>query len=605
MLFLCFWAIFEGAFNHYRRRECGNMIHYQSKQLMPTLRETPAEAEALSHRLLLRSGMIRQLASGVYTYMPLGRRVLRKLENIIREELDAAGAQEVTMPVMQPADLWRQSGRYDDYGPELMRVKDRNNREFALGPTHEEVVTALIHGDVDSYKQLPLTLYQIGTKFRDEQRPRFGLLRGREFVMMDAYSFSEDMEGLNISYEAMFQAYRAILSRVGLNYLAVEADGGAIGDAGGTHEFMALADIGEDTVVTCSCCEYGANLEKASGRPPGKSDYAANNAKEINGIAASRQRLHTPGASTIPELCELLGIGPQEIIKTLIYEADGKPIAVLVRGDHEVNETKLQQAVGAVMVELAGADVTVEATNAAKGFAGPIGLDIPVYADEAVMAMENAVVGAREKDWHLGGVRPGVDFQPFSVGDFRNVKEGEACPACSRGKLVFRRGIEVGHVFKLGIKYSVPLNASFQDRGGRPSPYVMGCYGIGVSRLMAALVEQHGGETGIAWPREVAPYDVHLVVIAMADADQRQLAEKLAKALSSANLDVLVDDRNERPGVKLKDADLFGIPDRLIVGRGAAQGIIEWKVNGESREIFWEKAVEKIALSNYSESNKS
>ncbi|MHA7963697.1 proline--tRNA ligase [Paenibacillus sp. CAU 1782] len=584
------------------------MIHYQSKQLLPTLRETPAEAEALSHRLLLRGGLIRQLASGVYTYMPLGRRVLRKLENIIREELDAAGAQEVSMPVMQPSDLWRQSGRYDDYGPELMRVKDRSNREFALGPTHEEVVTALVHGDVDSYKQLPLTLYQIGTKFRDEKRPRFGLLRGREFVMMDAYSFSEDMKGLDVCYEAMFQAYKAILTRVGLNYLAVEADGGAIGDAGGTHEFMALADIGEDTVVTCSRCNYGANLEKASGRLPGKDssnaplieavskNEATNTTSEVNGIADSRQRLHTPGASTIAELCALLGIGPHEIIKTLIYEADGKPIAVLVRGDHEVNETKLQHAVGAAKIELASTDVTEAATEADKGFAGPIGLNIPIYADEAVMAMATAVVGGRERDWHLGGVRPGVDFHPLSVADLRNVQEGEVCPTCSQGKLVFRRGIEVGHVFKLGVKYSLPLGAAFTDRKGRQAHYVMGCYGIGVSRLMAALVEQHGSETGIAWPQQVAPYDVHIVVIAPADGKQWELADKLASALSSRSLEVLVDDRNERPGVKLKDADLIGIPARLIVGRGAAHGTIEWKSNGESRELPWEQAAEEILL---------
>lgn len=558
------------------------MKAYQSKLFMPTLREVPAEAEASSHRLLLRAGLIRQLAAGVYTYMPLGRRVLRKLETIIREELDAVGAQELGMPAMQPADLWKQSGRYDDYGAELIRLQDRNDREFALGPTHEEVVTALVGAEVSSYRELPFTLYQTGVKFRDEKRPRYGLLRGREFVMMDAYSFDEDPAGLDQSYEAMVQAYKAIFRRIGLHYSIVEADGGAIGDAGGTHEFMALADIGEDTIVSCPDCGYAANLEKAEAGSVGISGQSS---------GGTIQRLYTPGASTITELCEQLRTKPSDFVKTLIYAADGRPIAALVRGDHEVNESKLLNATGAKALELADAAMTEAATGAPVGFAGPVGLDMPIYADAAVMEMAGAIVGAREKDWHLAGWLPADIAGTATVADIRNVQEGEACPRCGEGTLAFRKGIEVGHVFKLGTKYSESMGAFFADRNGRPAPLVMGCYGIGVSRLISALAEQCGTESGVDWPIEVAPYDAHILLMSATDGAQRELAERLANTLSAAGADVLVDDRNERPGVKFKDADLIGIPNRFVVGRGAAEGMVEWrKAGGETIAMPWKEA---------------
>jgi len=442
---------------------------------------------------LLRAGYIRQLAAGIYTYLPLGWRVLRNVERILREEMDRAGAQELLMPALQPAELWKESGRHDAYGPELIRLADRHQREFVLGPTHEEVITKVVKNEINSYRRLPVTLYQIQTKFRDERRPRSGLLRGREFLMKDAYSFDISWEGLDQSYQAMFDAYRRVFERCGLTFRAVEADAGSIGGEGSTHEFMALADIGEDTIAVCSQCGYAANLERAT------------SIADLLGISRHEnlpmlERIHTPGVHTIEQLAQYLHINPGDVMKTLIYLADGNPVAVLVRGDYEVNETKVKNALGVDTLELADAEKTAAVTQASVGFAGPIGLTIPFLLDESIVSMQWGVAGANESEFHLRHVVPGRDFKVERVGDFRNVKEGESCARCETGKLGFVKGVEVGHVFKLGTKYSEALGARYSDANGREQPLIMGCYGIGVSRLVSAIVEQHGDEGGMVWP---------------------------------------------------------------------------------------------------------
>ncbi|MDQ0112936.1 proline--tRNA ligase [Paenibacillus harenae] len=563
----------------------------QSQLLMPTLREAPSEAEAVSHQLLLRAGLVRQLAAGVYTYLPLGRRVLRKLEAIVREEMDKAGGQEVLMPALQPAELWRQSGRYEVYGPELVRLRDRHDREFALGPTHEEVITALMRGETSSYRQLPATLYQIQTKFRDEQRPRYGLLRGREFLMKDAYSFDADWEGLHRSYVAMYDAYHRIFARCGLTFRAVEADAGSIGGEGGTHEFMALADIGEDTIASCTCCDYAANLEKA--------EYGiATNHKADVVEPTKTKRLHTPGSKTIVQLTESLGLEATAFIKTLIFIADGKPVAILVRGDHEVNDIKVKQALGVVSLSLADQETTERVTGAPTGFAGPVGLTIPVYADIAAAQISSAIVGANEEDYHLVDVQPGVHFTYEASGDYRNAAMGDRCPRCEEGRLQFNRGIEIGHVFKLGTKYSEAMEATFLDAAGKAQPLIMGCYGIGVSRLLSAVIEQHADEQGIVWPASIAPYRVHIVPVSAKDETQMALAFQLAERLEAAGIEWLLDDRDERPGVKFKDADLIGIPLRITVGRQAASGIVEVKRRSEAaaKELSIEEALTMASM---------
>ncbi|WP_337098708.1 proline--tRNA ligase [Paenibacillus sp. YIM B09110] len=562
----------------------------QSKLLMPTLREAPAEAEAISHQLLLRAGLVRQLAAGIYTYLPLGRRVLRKLEGIVREEMDKAGGQEVLMPALQPAELWRQSGRYEVYGPELVRLRDRHDREFALGPTHEEVITALLRGEISSYRQLPATLYQIQTKFRDEQRPRYGLLRGREFLMKDAYSFDADWEGLHRSYMAMYDAYHRIFTRCGLNFRAVEADAGSIGGEGGTHEFMALADIGEDTIASCTCCNYAANLEKA--------EYGIAHMDAAVVEPATPERLQTPGIKKIEQLTESLGHDASVFIKTLIFVADGNPVAILVRGDHEVNEIKVKQALAIDTLALADQETTERVTGAPTGFAGPVGLAIPVYADIAVTQMASAIVGANEVDYHLANIQPGVHFNSMASGDYRNAAEGDRCPRCEEGRLQFHLGIEIGHVFKLGTKYSEAMEATFLDASGKAQSLIMGCYGIGVSRLLSAVIEQHADEQGIVWPASIAPYHVHIVPVSAKDDTQMALASQLAERLTAAGIEVLLDDRDERPGVKFKDADLIGIPLRLTVGRQAANGIVEAKLRTEAaaKELTIEEALTMASL---------
>ncbi|OBZ16746.1 proline--tRNA ligase [Bacillus sp. FJAT-26390] len=548
----------------------------QSQLFMPTLREAPSEAEAASHILMLRAGLIRQLAAGIYTYLPLGRRVLRKLEQIVREEMDQAGAQEVLMPAMQPAELWQQSGRYEVYGPELIRLRDRHDREFTLGPTHEEVITALVRSEVSSYRQLPMTLYQIQTKFRDEQRPRYGLLRGREFLMKDAYSFDEDFEGLHRSYMSMYEAYNRIFTRCGLNYRAVEADAGSIGGEGGTHEFMALAEIGEDTIAACDACSYAANLEKAEFRAELRSESGQTVQHK------EPERLHTPNIKKMEQLVEAFGAPADTFMKTLIYSADGSPVAVIVRGDHEVNEIKLKNALGATQLELADQETTERVTGAPTGFAGPIGLTIPIFADYAVLAMEAGIAGANEQDYHVGNVQPRVHLAHAQAGDYRNALAGDGCPRCEQGHLTFHRGIEVGHVFKLGTKYSDALNAKFLNAAGTEQPFIMGCYGIGVSRLLSAVLEQHTDSNGIIWPKAIAPYQVHVVPVSAKDQVQMDLALHIAARLQEAGVETLLDDRDERPGVKFKDSDLIGIPLRIVVGKHAAEGIVELKRRSES-----------------------
>jgi len=561
----------------------------QKQMLLSTLREAPAEAEAVSYQLLLRGGYIRQTAAGVYSFLPLGRRVLRNLERIIRQEMDAAGFDELLMPAMQPSELWEQSGRYAEYGPELIRLKDRHQRGFVLGPTHEEVITSLVAAEAGSYRQLPLRLYQIQTKFRDERRPRYGLLRGREFLMKDAYSFDADWQGLDENYRAMVQAYHRIFERCGLRFRAVEAEAGSIGGEGETLEFMALADIGEDTVVTCPSCDYAANLEKAV-------FLQAESEVCLRDAFPEPEEVYTPEIRTIEELCAFLGEGPQALLKTMLYLVDGRPVAVVVRGDHEVNEFKLKHELGASRVELADLESVERLTGAPHGFAGPAGLDIPIMMDADAAALQEGIAGANRKDYHVRHLVLGRDYKAERIGDFRNAVSGDRCCGCGQ-ELDFRRGIEVGHVFKLGTKYSRSLGATFMNKDGREEFMIMGCYGIGVSRLMSAVAEQHGGASAIVWPLSLAPFQVHVIPVSSKDAAQTELAAALYDRLRSSGIDVLLDDRDERPGVKFKDADLIGAPLRIVVGKAAAEGRIEWqnRWSGDEKELVsMDEAVRQI-----------
>jgi len=527
-----------------------------SRLLIPTLKENPAEAEAASHILLFRAGMIRKLASGIYDYLPLGLRVLRKVENIVRQEMNRAGAQEVLLPAVQPAELWQESGRWQVYGKELLRFKDRHGRDSCFGPTHEEVITDLVRREVHSYRQLPLNLYQIQVKFRDEIRPRFGLIRGREFIMKDAYSFDVDEAGAERTYGAMYEAYTRIFQRCGLTFKAVEADTGPIGGSF-SHEFMVLADTGEDLLASCTSCAYAANLEKAEvprvGHNPGPPP------------AGSPQLTPTPDVRTVEEVAAFLQVEPKDIVKTLIYETDRGPVAVLLRGDHEVNEVKVKNLLGATDLLLAGPAQVKELTGAEVGFTGPLGLSIPVYADQAVAARGVMVTGANKDDHHFTGVHPGRDLQFTAVADLRQVTEQDPCPRCG-GTLTLLKGIEVGHIFKLGLKYSRALNATFLDAAGNDQYMFMGCYGIGVSRIMAAAIEQGHDADGIIWPMALAPVQVGLVPINMNDQTTRDTAERLHQEMETAGIEVLLDDRDERPGVKFKDMDLLGLPLRVVVG---------------------------------------
>ncbi len=528
-----------------------------SELLAPTLRETPGEAEIASHQLLLRAGMMRKTAAGMYTYLPLGWRVLRKIMQIVREEMDAKGGQELLMSIVQPAELWRETGRWEEYGEEMFRLKDRHGREFCLGPTHEELITALVRADVRSYRQLPLLLYQIANKYRDEIRPRFGVMRGREFIMKDLYSFDRDEAGLDESYRKMYDAYSRIFRRCGLVARAVEADSGAIG-GDVTHEFMVLADAGEAAVVYCTQCDFAANTEKAEAVAPPQPEGAAD--------VPAPETVATPDVRTLDELSRSLSVGADQCLKTLIYEADGVPVAAVVRGDHELNEVKLKRVLGVTHLALAGAAVVERVTGAPVGFAGPVGLSgVRIVADPWAVAVQDAVAGANAADAHLRHVQPGRDWRPDVVADIRTVGAGDPCPRCG-GTLAAARGIEVGQIFKLGTKYSKALGATYLDEQGEARPIVMGCYGIGVSRTMAAIIEQHHDEHGIIWPVSVAPYHVVIVPVMYEDEQQRQVAEDLYRELGAAGVEVVIDDREERAGVKFKDADLLGFPLRITIG---------------------------------------
>ena len=596
-----------------------------SQSLIPTMKETPEGAEIPSHVLMLRAGLIGQVMAGAYTYLPLGLRALRKAEAIVREEMDRAGAAEVLMPALTPIGLWERTGRVESFGNVLIRFDvKRAGRQvtMALGPTHEEVVTDLVARHVSSYRQLPVTLYQIQNKFRNEERPRFGVLRTSEFLMKDAYSFDTSLESLNESYQKMYDAYCRIFRRCGLDYLPVEAESGPIGgDA--SHEFMVLAENGEDKVVHCAACGYAANVERAeigaapvtadeeapAAAAPGASVKAAASApasgapRAAAGTAAPDAEpltvVDTPGASTIEQVSRLLCCGPHEMIKTLIYVADGAPLAVLIRGDHEANEAKIRRAIGAAALELAPPEVIREVTGAPVGFAGPVGLTIPLWADHAVAALQTAVVGANQADRHYRHAARGRDFQvpEANWADLRNATGGDRCPRCP-GTLALRHAIEVGHVFKLGTRYSDALGARFLDAQEQQHAIIMGCYGIGVNRIIAALIETRHDEQGIVWPLSLAPFEVLLAPLNVGEAAVAELTDQLYRELATYGLDVLLDDRDQRPGVKFKDADLVGIPLRVVIGgRSLKEGKLEvkWRTSAEPSLIAVEGAGRTIA----------
>lgn len=553
----------------------------QSQMLIPTLREVPSDAEIASHKLLLRAGMARQLASGIYTYLPLALRTLQKIQAIVREEMNRAGGQELLMPAMQPAELWHQTGRWDVYGPELVRLKDRHDRSFALGPTHEEVITSLVRDEINSYKKLPINLYQIQTKFRDEVRPRFGLIRSREFIMKDAYSFDTTQEGLDKNFQAMYDAYTRIFTRVGLNFRAVEADAGAIGGKG-TYEFMALCDIGDDTIAYSENGDYAANLEKA--------EVVYKPAAKPKGDTPAVEKVHTPDVKTIEQLTQALDVEASRIIKSLVYRVDEKLVMVLVRGDHEINEVKLKNLYDATHVGLASEQDILAAIGTPVGFVGPVGVDqekLEIIADNFVQDVADGVAGANEKDYHLVHVQAGRDFTVSRYADLRNIMEGDECPR-GGGLIKFARGVEVGHVFKLGTKYSTAIGATYLDENGRSQPMIMGCYGIGVSRTLAAAIEQNNDEHGIIWPVSIAPFHVHVIPVNAKVEAQRLISEEITEALEAAGVEVLYDDRPERAGVKFKDADLIGLPLRITVSdKASEEGLVEVRVRrtGETHEV--------------------
>ena len=562
-----------------------------SKTFIPTLKEDPADAEVVSHKLLVRAGFIRQLSRGIYDYLPLSLKVVRKIETIVREEMDRAGAQELLLPIASPAELWQESGRWELYGKELIRFKDRHERDFCLGPTHEEVVTDLVRRIVRSYRELPLNLYQIQTKFRDEVRPRFGLMRGREFIMKDAYSFHADVEDCRREYDNMFQTYKRIFTRCGLQFRPVEADTGAIGGSQ-SHEFQVLAESGEDAIVSCNKCEYAANVQKAEikARRPA--------ARDLNEKSPELQKVSTPGKKSVLEVAEFLKLAPEKFIKTLVYKTDGQElIAALVRGDHEINEVKLQAVLGSPEVALANEAEVAAAMHVVPGFLGPIGLKLRVVADLSVQGMRGAVTGANETDAHFIEVDQERDFTPSAFADLRLAVDGDPCPRCDQGRLETYRGIEVGQVFYLGKKYSESMGATYLDAEGRERPVEMGCYGIGISRLVAAAIEQNNDANGIIWPFSIAPFHVLLLPINYKDKAIQEVSDRLYQELQKRSIEVLLDDRDERPGVKFKDADLIGIPLRLTVGaKGLEKGRVElrWRRDGKVDEIVVDEASQKV-----------
>lgn len=548
----------------------------QSKMFIPTLREVPNDADSKSHQLLLKAGMIKQVASGVYSYLPIAKRVLNKIEAIVREEMEAIDGVEILMPALQPSELWSESGRWQSYGAELMRMTDRHGREFALGPTHEEIITSLVRDELKSYKKLPVTLFQIQNKFRDEKRPRFGLLRGREFIMKDAYSFHATEASLDETYQDMYDAYSRIFSRVNLNFRPVIADSGAIGGSH-THEFMALAEIGEDTICYTDESDYAANIEKAEVKYVPNVEHTEEKALD---------KVHTPGVKTAQQLADLLGKRLDEIVKSMIVKVDDQFIMFLIRGHHELNDVKVKSYFGTETVEMATDEEIQAILGASPGSLGPVGVEkIEIYADNSVQDLNNLAVGANETDYHYVNANLGRDFNVKAFDDFRFILEGEMA-ADGSGPIKFAEGIEVGQVFKLGTKYSESMNATFLNDQGRAEPMIMGCYGIGVSRTLSAVIEQHHDDKGIIWPTSITPFEIHIITANAKQDAQRELADQLYDAYKR-DYEVLYDDRNERAGVKFNDADLIGVPVRIVVGKQAADEIVEVKNRrtGESFEV--------------------
>lgn len=556
---------------------------------LSTSKEAPAEAELISHKLMLRAGLIRRLGSGLYTWMPLGLRVLRRVENIVREEMDRAGALELLMPAVQPAELWQESGRWEVFGPQMLKIRDRHDRNYCFGPTHEEVITDVARREIRSYRQLPVNFYQIQTKFRDEIRPRFGVMRAREFIMKDAYSFHADLASLEATYRVMYDAYSRIFARLGLKYRAVAADTGAIGGSG-SHEFHVLADSGEDAIAFCPASDYAANVELAEALVP---------ANERSAPTSGLRKMPTPGVHTIDEVAAYLKVAPEQTVKTLILEGKDGPVALLLRGDHELNEVKagkLSELAGEV--RFAGETAVRAATGAGPGSVGPVGLRIPVIADRAVSCLADFVCGANEDGYHLSGVNFGRDLpEPTRVADIRNVVAGDPSPD-GQGPLELCRGIEVGHIFQLRSKYSTALGATYLDEGGKSQTLEMGCYGIGVSRIVGAAIEQHHDAKGIVWPLSMAPFALVITPVGYHKSTLvKETADELYQGLVGAGVDVLLDDRDERPGVMFADAELIGIPHRLTLGeRNLKEGRVEYQSrrDGETRLLRLEEAVESM-----------
>ncbi|ACB08779.1 proline--tRNA ligase [Thermotoga sp. RQ2] len=532
----------------------------------PTLKETPSDVETVSHEYLLRGGFIRKTAAGIYTYLPLGRRVLLKIENIVREEMNRIGAQEILMPILQPAELWKQSGRWDDYGPEMMKLKDRHERDFTLGPTHEEIVTDLVKNELRSYRQLPLVVYQVANKYRDEIRPRFGLLRAREFIMKDAYSFHSSWESLDETYELFKEAYSRIMERLGVKYMVIEAETGAIG-GNASHEFVVPAKIGETNVLFCEKCGYQASDEKAEY----KGEYTQEQEEE-----KPFKKVPTPGVKTIEEVSEFLGVPPSKIVKSLLYKGREGYVMVLIRGDLELNEAKLKAHLKDQSLRMATPEEILKDFGVPVGFIGPIGVDVKKVADHSVRGLKNFVVGGMEEDTHYVNANHPRDFKVDEWYDLRTMVEGDPCPVCGE-PLKATKGIELGHIFKLGTKYSEAMKAYFMDENGEMKPFIMGCYGWGVSRTMAAVVEHFHDENGMIWPLSIAPYTVVVDILNMNDAEQKQVGEKIYQVLSEKGEEVVLDDREVSPGFKFKDADLIGFPIRINVGRSLKEGVVELK----------------------------
>ncbi len=560
-----------------------------SKMYMPTLKEIPSDADIPSHQLLLRAGMIRQLVSGIYSYLPLGYRVIRKIEQIVREEMDNAGSQELLMSAIQPRELWEATNRWEDFGPEMWKLKDRNNREFCLGPTHEEYFTNLIKDEIKSYKQLPLNLYQIQTKYRDEKRPRFGLMRCREFIMKDAYSFDTNEENMVTAYNIMWDAYDKVFTRLNLKYRIVEGDTGAMGGKK-SHEFMAMSDVGEALVAFCDSCEYAATEEKANV----VYEIVENTVTEL-----PMEKVSTPSVTTIDNLIEFFNIDGSKFAKALVFNAKGVPVMAIIPGDRELNETKFNNFLGIAEhdIELADEEMIKDITGANIGFTGPVGLvkDVKIIVDSSITKMKNLVVGGNETDFHIKNVNFGRDFKGEVAEDLLLVREGDKCPKCN-GHLQMERGIEVGNIFQLGTKYSQGIGAKYLDENGKEQHFLMGSYGIGVSRSVAAVIEQYHDEKGIVWPLNLAPYHVIITVINIKNEEQMKLGEELYKDLKNIGAEVLLDDRNERAGVKFNDRDLIGIPIRITVGKMAGENIVEYSMRNmeEKQELSGKKVLELV-----------